>query len=96
MERSDDQSSNSLDKQAALMILYELLGKPPYVPEKAKPQKSPPRKKPDDIPGAALDRVRSQLRRDALKAKEPIVNESQQSQNHRKPISPEEKKIAVR
>jgi len=60
------------------MILYELLGKPPYVPEKAKPQKSPPRKKPDDIPGAALDRVRSQLRRDALKVKEPTVNGSQQ------------------
>jgi hypothetical protein len=55
------------------MILYELLGKPPYVPKKTKP-----RKKPDDIPGAALDRVRSQLRRDALKVKEPTVNESQQ------------------
>ena len=62
------------------MILYELLGKPPYVPKKAKPRKSPvpTQKKPDDIPGAALDRVRSQLRRDALKAREPIVNGSQQ------------------
>jgi len=92
--------NNPLDKHAALMILYELLGKPPYVPKKAKPQKSPvpPQKKSDDIPGtgAALDRVRSQLRRDALKAKtdEPKVNESPQNQNHRKPISPEEKKIA--
>jgi len=58
--------NNPLDKHAALMILHELLGKPPYVPKKAKPQKSPvpPQKKSDDIPGtgAALDRVRSQLR----------------------------------
>jgi hypothetical protein len=54
-----------------------LLGKPPYVPKKAKSQKSPvpPQKKSDDIPGtgAALDRVRSQLRRDALKAREPTT-----------------------
>jgi hypothetical protein len=82
------------------MILYELLGKPPYMPKKAKPQKSPvpPQKKSEDIPGtgAALDRVRSQLRRDALKVKtkEPIVKESQPSKNHMKPISPEEKKTA--
>jgi len=57
------------------MILYELLGKPPYVPKQAKPRKSPvpTQKKPDDIPGAALDRVRSQLRRDALKGREPTT-----------------------
>jgi DEAD/DEAH box helicase domain-containing protein len=77
--------NNPLDKHAALIILHELLGKPPYVPKKAKPQKSPvpPQKKSDDIPGTgvALDRVRSQLRRDALKikAKELKVNESQQT-----------------
>jgi ATP-dependent helicase YprA (DUF1998 family) len=69
--------NNPLDKHAALMILHELLGKPPYVPKKAKLQKSPvpPRKKSDDIPGtgAAIDRVRSQLRRDALKAREPTT-----------------------
>jgi len=51
---------------------------PPMCQRRQNPGKSPPRKKPDDIPGAALDRVRSQLRRDALKVKEPTVNESQQ------------------
>jgi DEAD/DEAH box helicase domain-containing protein len=94
--------NNPLDKQAALMILYELLGKPPYVPKKTKPQKSPvpTQKKSDDIPGtgAALDRVRSQLRRDALKvkAKEPTVKESQQSQNHMKPISLKRRRLQIR
>jgi hypothetical protein len=69
------------------MILYELLGKHLYVSKKAKTQKSPvsqvKTEKPAGI-GAALDRIRSQLKRDELKvkAKEPIVNESQQSQNH--------------
>jgi DEAD/DEAH box helicase domain-containing protein len=32
-----------LDKHAAIMILHELLGKPPYVPSKLKPQKAPVR-----------------------------------------------------
>jgi DEAD/DEAH box helicase domain-containing protein len=66
--------NNPLDKDAALMILNELLGKPPYVPKKAKHQKSPvsPPKNSDKTPGigAALDRVRSQLRREAIKPKE--------------------------
>ncbi len=66
-----------LDKHAALMILHELLGKPPYIPKKAKPQKIPTQlqKKPYDVPdtGLALDRVRNRLRRDTLKAKEPAT-----------------------
>jgi DEAD/DEAH box helicase domain-containing protein len=87
--------NDPLDKHAAIMILHELLGKLPYVPKKAKPQKIPvpPQKKSDDIPntGAALDRVRSQLRRDALKAKEPATKGfSPNDKNH---VSPEEKKI---
>lgn len=65
-----------LDKHAAIIILHELLGKPPYVPPKLKPQKAPAqeRKKPDEPvgTGAALDRVRKQLRRDALKPKERV------------------------
>lgn len=38
--------NNPLDKHAALMILHELLGKPPYMPKKPKTQKAPvpPRK----------------------------------------------------
>jgi DEAD/DEAH box helicase domain-containing protein len=87
--------NNPLDKHAALMILYELLGKPPYVPKKEKSQKSPvpPQKKSDDIPstGAALDRVRSQLRRDALKARELTTKMS--LTNDKKHVSTDEKKI---
>jgi len=84
-----------LDKHAALMILHELLGKPPYVPKKAKPQKIPIqlKKKPYDAPdtGLALDRVRNRLRGDALKAKEPVTKGL--SPNDKKYVSPEEKKI---
>ncbi len=86
--------NNPLDKHAALMILHELLGKPPYIPKKAKPQESPvpPQKKSDDTPGtrAALDRVRSQLRCDALKAREPETKGI--LPKDKKPVSPEEKK----
>ncbi len=84
-----------LDKHAAIMILHELLGKSPYVPTKLKPQKAPvnEQRKPDtpESIGVALDRVRSQLRRDALKQKEPTTGDS--SQKYKKPVSPEEKKI---
>ncbi len=84
-----------LDKHAAIMILHELLGKPPYVPPKLKPQKAPvnEQRKPDtpESIGAALDRVRSQLRRDALKQKEPTTGGS--SQKYKKPVSPEEEKV---
>jgi DEAD/DEAH box helicase domain-containing protein len=87
--------NDPLDKHAALMILHELLGKPPYMPPKLKPQKIPipPRKKSDDAPdtGSALDRVRSRLRREALKAKEPVTKGL--SPNDKKHVSPEEKKI---
>ncbi len=90
--------NNPLDKQAALMILHELLGKFSYVPKKPKPQKNPVplQQKSDDTfgIGAALDRVRSQLRRDALKAREPTTKGI--SPKDRKPVSPEEKKIMDR
>ncbi len=83
-----------LDKHAAIMILHELLGKPPYVPPKLKTQKTPipEQKEPDKPKGtrAALDRVRSQLRRDALRQKEPSTKEN--SQKHKKPISSEKKR----
>jgi hypothetical protein len=49
-------------------------------------------KKPDEPAGtgAALDRVRKQLRRDAMKPQET------DAQNHKKPVSIEEKKIMDR
>ncbi len=86
-----------LDKHAAIMILHELLGKPPYVPPKLKPQKTPANRqrkpdKPENI-GAALDRVRSQLRRDALKPKEPAAEDSLK---YKKVVSPEKQKILDR
>jgi hypothetical protein len=65
-----------LDKHAAVMILYELLDKPPYVPPEVKSRKSPV-----EVPakagkaagtGATLDRVRRQLRRDAMRKKGPL------------------------
>jgi len=62
--------NNPLDKHAAIMILHELLGKPAYVPPKQKHKKSPaPAKKPNEPvdTGTALNRVRRQLRRDAMK-----------------------------
>ncbi len=86
-----------LDKHAALMILHELLGKPPYVPPKLKPQKAPVReqKEPDKPEGtrAALDRVRSQLRRDVLKVKAKEPTTKMRSIKDKKPVSPEEKKV---
>ncbi len=80
------------------MILHELLAKPPYVPPKLKTQKTHINKqgKPD-VPesiGAALDRVRSQLRRDSLKQKEPTTRDS--SQKYKNSVSPEEQKILDR
>jgi hypothetical protein len=75
-------------------FLYELLGKPPYLPKKARPQKSyaPQEKSEKHIGiGAALDRVRNQLRRYAIISKEPIIEGGLQTQ--RKPISSEERKI---
>jgi DEAD/DEAH box helicase domain-containing protein len=76
------------------MILHELLGKPPYVPPKLKPQRAPEhtQKKPDEPAGtgAALDRVRKQLRRDAMKPQET------EAQKHKKPVSAEEKNIRDR
>jgi len=90
--------NNPLDKDAALMILHELLGKPSYVPKKPKPQKNPvpaPAKSDDNLGiGAALDRVRSQLRRDALKSGEPTTKGI--SPKDRESVSPEEKKIRDR
>jgi DEAD/DEAH box helicase domain-containing protein len=86
--------NNPLDKHAALIILHELLGKPPYIPKKARPQKSQvPQEKPEKHVGVggALDRVRRQLRRDALKLKESIIGGI--SPNDKKPVTPEEKKI---
>jgi DEAD/DEAH box helicase domain-containing protein len=87
-----------LDKHAAIMILHELLGKPPYVPPKFKPQKAPAHapKKPDEPvgTGAALDRVRKQLRRDAMKPKEPSTKE--ESQKQKKAVSVKEKAILER
>jgi DEAD/DEAH box helicase domain-containing protein len=61
-----------LDKHAAIMILHELLGKSAYVPPKPKPKKSPAHVKKPDKPvdtGAALNRVKRQLRRDTIKNK---------------------------
>jgi DEAD/DEAH box helicase domain-containing protein len=70
-----------LDKHAAIMILHELLGKPPYVPPKSRKSSAPPpapaqeeSDKPVDV-GAALDRVRKRLRRDAMKPENPTVRE---------------------
>jgi DEAD/DEAH box helicase domain-containing protein len=84
-----------LDKHAAILILYELLGKPPYVPPKLKPQKTPVneqnRHDNTESIGAALDRVRSQLRRDALKLKESTTKGI--SPQDKKPISSDKKKI---
>ncbi len=86
-----------LDKQAALIILNELLGKPPYMPKKAKPQKNPvpsPEKSDEPISiGAALDRVRSQLRRDAMKSKSEDTSARENLQMRKKPFSPEVEKI---
>jgi hypothetical protein len=72
------------------------------VPPKLKSQKTPINKQGKlDVPesigesiGAALDRVRSQLRRDSLKQKEPTTRDS--SQKYKKSVSPEEQKILDR
>ncbi|MCQ1536414.1 DEAD/DEAH box helicase [Methanosarcina sp. KYL-1] len=73
-------NNEPLDKQAAIMLLHELLGKAPYVP----PQKK--EKHLSEIAasgqsvavrdsGAALDRVRRQLRREAVKQEPASVKE---------------------
>jgi len=66
------------------MILHELLGKPPYTPPKSRKSSAPPpapaqeeSDKPVDV-GAALDRVRKRLRRDAMKPENQIVREGSQ------------------
>ena len=62
-------ATTTICKHAALMILHDLLGKPPYVPWKAKLQKSPISREKIEKPvdtGTALDRVRRHLRGDAL------------------------------
>ena len=86
-----------LDKQAAIMILHELLGKSVYVPPKPKPKKSPPpAKKPVEPVNTrdALNRVRRQLRRDTMKTKyQPAIEDMQKP---KKAVSPEEQKILDR
>ena len=83
--------NDPLDKHAALMILHELLGKPPYMPQKRKAQKNPAPQEKSDKPvsiGAALDRVRNTLRRDALetKAREPAVRGGSQKGKKQKSV----------
>ncbi len=65
-------NNEPLDKHAAIMLLHDLLGKVPYVPPERKEKhlsetttagRGPEKKD----AGAALDRVRRQLRREALK-----------------------------
>jgi len=56
-----------LDKHAAIMILHELLGRSVYIPPESKSKKRTAHVKKTDKPvdtGAALNRVRRQLRRD--------------------------------
>jgi DEAD/DEAH box helicase domain-containing protein len=63
-------NNEPLDKHAAIMLLHDLLGKAPYIPPERKEKhlsetttgQSPEMKN----TGAALDRVRRQLRREAL------------------------------
>lgn len=85
-----------LDKHAAIMILHELLGKPPYAPPKPKTQKPPvpptasvqeESDKPVDV-GAALDRVRKRLRRDSMKPENPTAREGSQQYGKREDTSP--------
>ena len=86
-----------LDKQAAIMILHELLGKSAYVPPKPKPKKSPsPTKKPVESINTkdALNRIRRQLRRDAVLAK--IQEAKNVIKKPKKASSPEEQKILDR
>ena len=80
--------NNPLDKHAAIMILHELLGKPAYVPPKQKHKKSPaPVKKPNEPvdTGTALNRVRRQLRRDAMKK---TIVPNNKKQKPKKMVSP--------
>ena len=85
-----------LDKHAAIVILHELLGKSPYVPPKPKPKKSPVVVKKHDEPvdtGAALKRVKRQLRKDTIKKPIVMVNTKVKP---KKAASPEEQKILDR
>ncbi|MBW6441005.1 DEAD/DEAH box helicase [Patescibacteria group bacterium] len=86
-----------LDKQAAIMILHELLGKSAYVPPEPKPKESPtPVKKTVEPVNTkdALNRVRQQLRRDDVLAR--IQNAQKVISKPRKASSPEEQKILDR
>ena len=85
-----------LDKHAAIVILHELLGKSPYVPPKPTPKKNPTVVKKHDKPvdtGAALKRVKRQLRKDTLKKPIVMVNTKVKP---KKAASPEEQKILDR
>lgn len=86
-----------LDKQAAIMILHELLGKSAYVPPEPKPKESPtPAKKPVESVNTkdALNRVRQQLRRDNALAR--IQKAQKIISKPKKASSPEEQKILDR
>ena len=86
-----------LDKQAAIMILHELLGKSAYVPPEPKPKDSPtPAKKPVEPVNTkdALNRVRQQLRRDDVLARSK--NAQKVISKPKKASSPEEQKILDR
>ena len=83
-----------LDKHAAILILHELLGKPPYVPPKPRKPPAPPsvpaQEKPDKPVDteAALDRVRKRLRRDSMKPKKPAAREGSQECGECEDVSP--------
>jgi DEAD/DEAH box helicase domain-containing protein len=72
-----------LDKHAAIMILHELLGKSAYIPPKPKPKTSPQAAKRQEQPvdtGAALNRVRRQLRKDTMKKPMVKVNKKERTE----------------
>lgn len=83
-----------LDKHAAILILHELLGKPPYIPPKPRkpltPPPAPAQEKPDKPVDteAALDRVRKRLRRDSMKPQKPTVGEDLQECGEREDVPP--------
>ena len=84
-----------LDKHAAIMILHELFGKPAYVPPKPKPKSQAVVKKQEKPveTGAALNRVKRQLRRDTMK--KTIIPDNKK-EKPKKAVSPEEQKILDR
>lgn len=73
-------NNEPLDKQAAIMLLHEILGKAPYVPPERKEKHlsevrasrpAPEKKDTDD----ALNRVRRQLRRETIKQESPATQD---------------------